>query len=140
MAARKKKQVGKGIVTMRGKGVATGPHLARLRRQSLFLKGVLANINHSLRKDMFRFANKDRIDAISEMAHNILRHGIELKPEHIQELKKHVTLIRTIANRRESVKKKRQALMTQKGGNLFKSLGKIFMNLVVKPISGIVGL
>ena len=140
MTTKRKKQVGKGMVIMRGKGVLTGPHLARLRRQSLFLKGVLANINHGLRKDMLRFANKDQIDTISEMAHNILRNGVDLKPEHIQELKKHATLIRTLANRRQSIKKKREALMTQKGGNLFKSLGKIFMNLVVKPISGIVGL
>ena len=116
------------------------PHLAHLRRQNLFLKGVLANINYGLRKDILRFANKDQIDAIREMVHNILRNGIDLKPEHIQELKKHATLTRTLANRNQSVKKKREALATQKGSNLFTSLGKIFMNLVAKPISGIVGL
>ena len=74
------------------------PHLARLRRQNLFLKGVLANINHGLRKDILRFANKDQIDAIREMVHNILRNGIDFKAEHIQEIKKHATLTRTLAN------------------------------------------
>ena len=126
------------MTRIRGKGVVVGSHLVRLRRQSLFLKGIFANINHSLRKDMLRFANEDQINAISEIAHNILRNGIDLKPEHIQEMKKHAPMIRTIANRNNSLKKKEEVMMSQRGGNLFKSLGKIFMNLVVKPISGIV--
>ena len=87
---------------MRGKGVATGPHLARL---TLIMDS---------KRTCFDF-KKDQIDAISEVAHNILRNGIDFKPEHIQELKKHAALIRSLANRKQSVKKKREALVTKKG-------------------------
>ena len=67
---------------------------------------------------MIKHANKDQVNAVSEIVLNLLKNNVPLTPVTMARLKPYKQTLRKIGNRAVSLKKRRQALTNQKGGRL----------------------
>jgi len=52
--------------------------MKRLRRQRRFLTGILKEANRKKRQQMLQYADKDQINAVSEMVFNLLKKRIPI--------------------------------------------------------------
>ena len=77
--------------------------------------------------DMLRHANKDQINAMSEVVLNLLKNNIPLSPVTMAKLRAHRRSLCIIGQRRSSLKKRRQTLQKQKGGQLWKALNTVLL-------------
>lgn len=68
------------------------------------------------RKDILRHCSPDFLQALSEVALNLLKGNIPLSQRQYKTLKSKKKIIRLLGHRKTSLKQKRQALMTQSGG------------------------
>ena len=92
--------------------------MERIRRQKTFLKAITAAAYRNARKDLIKHANKDQINAISEIVMNLLKNNVPVSPVTMARLRPYKHILRQIGNRAVSLKKRRQALIQQKGGKL----------------------
>ena len=88
----------------------------RLRRNVDFLR-MLAKGNSTKRKRLLACAHKDLIQCISECALNVLKGNVKLSSVDLKRIKRHRKLVRTLAEKKTALKKKRE-LLIQKGGGL----------------------
>jgi len=79
--------------------------MKRLYRQRSFLEAVLQEANRKKRLDLLQHANADQINAISELALNLLKNNIPLTPEIMATLHPHKEVLRSLSQRRLSLKK-----------------------------------
>ena len=99
----------------------------RLYRQAGFLKSVLHEANQHKRQQHLQYANADQINALSELVMNTLRGAVSQGPLTIRRLKPYANQLRLIANPRQSVKRRRQAMIQQVGkGLLWKELRRCY--------------
>lgn len=96
---------------------------ARMHQHETFLK-LIAATSPRQRKAMLESASPGQILAICETALNILNQLIPLSEGQIQKLHRHRHIIRTLADSKVSVAKKRSHLLKQKGG---------FFTLLIPP-------
>ena len=52
----------------------------RIRRQKTFLKAITSAANRNGRKDLIKQANKDQVNAVSEIAMNLLKNNVPVTP------------------------------------------------------------
>ena len=105
--------------------------MKRFKRQLPFLKSVLQEANSMKREEMLKHANADQINAMSEVVLKLLKNKIPLKPELMSKLRPHKNTLRELSKRKNSVKKRREVLMSQKGSGLIKSRS-IYSTLLFK--------
>ena len=94
----------------------------RIRGQKTFLKAITAAAHRNARKDLIKHANKDQINAISEIVLNLLKNNVPVSPVTMARLRPYKYVLRQIGNRSVSLKKRRQSLIQQKGGKLWHGL------------------
>ena len=97
-----------------------------MERQKPFLKSLLNEAEHKKREQLLRYANKDQINAISELVMNTLRSKVPIAPKVIKGLKPHRSLMYQLTNKRNSMKKRKHLLVSQKGGGFWKGLGECY--------------
>ena len=97
--------------------------MKRLRQNNGFLRSILNEANQKRREVMLEHANKDQINTISEMVLNLLRNKkFPVTPKIMQQLKRHIGVLREIGKRQNSLKRRRNHLIQQKGAGLWKGL------------------
>ena len=96
--------------------------MERIRRQKTFLKAITSAANRNARKALIKHANKDQVNAVSEIVMNLLKNNVPVIPVTMARLRPYRQVLRQIGNRAVSLKKRRQALINQKGGKLWNGL------------------
>ena len=96
--------------------------MKRLRRQLPFLRSVLQEANRFKRQELLQHANADQVNAVSELALNLLKNEIPVTPSIVAQLRPYKKVLRDLGRRQHSVKKRRQWLITQKGRGSFQGL------------------
>ena len=102
-----------------------------LRRRP-FLQSVLKEANRKKRQQMLTYANADQINAISEMVLNLLKRRVPVKPQTLDKLKRHNTVLREVGRRRNSLKRRREHLLKQTGQGFWSGLGDCFKACCVR--------
>ena len=96
--------------------------MKRIRRQWGFLRTLLDEAKHQTRKDILQHANKDQINAVSEIVLNTLRGHHPVPPSVVVRLRKYKKPLRNLIQRKHSVLKRRKVLQAQKGSGFWKAL------------------
>ena len=86
--------------------------MKRIQRHWPFLKAVLQEANRFKRQEMFFHANADQINALSEVVMNFLKNKIRHSQSVTRPLKPYKTPLRSLARRKNSVKRRRQVLLS----------------------------
>ena len=102
--------------------------MKRLKRQLPFLRSILNRANGNRRNDLLKHANKDQINAVSEMVLNLLKNNINISPVTMAKLRPFRKSLRQIGARSQSLKKRKRTLQNQKGGRLWSALGSVLNN------------
>jgi len=88
-----------------------------------FIQEILNEANRFKRQDKIRHANKDQINALSEITLNLLKKNIPVSNKTIGRLKPHKNLLRSMAKKGASLKQRKNLLLKQRGGGgLWKGL------------------
>ena len=96
--------------------------MKRLYRQLPFLQSVLQQANRMKRQDYLQHANADQINAVSELALNLLKNRIPVTPEIMAKLRPHKETLRGLSRRSHSLKRRRNLLLEQRGNQFFQGL------------------
>ena len=96
--------------------------MKRLRRQLPFLRSVLKEANRFKRQELLQHANADQVNAVSELVLNLLKQNIPVTAATMNQLRPHKNVLRNLARRKHSLKKRRKWLVVQKGRGLWKGL------------------
>lgn len=99
--------------------------MKKLKRQLPFLRSILKQANQNVRKDLIRHANKDQINAVSEMTLNFLKNNIPVSPVTMARLRPYRDKLRKLGSRSLSLKKRRRILENQRGGAFWKGLDTV---------------
>ena len=99
-----------------------GVVMKRIRRQRPFLETVLREGSRHTRQALLQHANADQINVISELTLNLLKRHIPITPATLAKLKRHKVVLRNIARRKHSIKRRREELAKQKGAGVWKGL------------------
>ena len=76
--------------------------MKRIRRQWGFLRSLLDEAKHKTRKDILQHANKDMINAVSEIVMNMLRGNHAVPPSVVARLRKYKTPLQQLMKRKHS--------------------------------------
>lgn len=99
-----------------------------LRKNALLLK-LLSKATPVASKAILKTGDRDLINALCECSLNVLKGNVPLTCRQKKRLSRYKSTLRELANRKYSVKKKRQALM-QKGG---------FLQYLIEPVVAAIG-
>ena len=99
-----------------------GVVMKRVRRQRPFLETVLREADRKKRQALLQHANADQINAVSELTLNLLKRHIPVTPATLAKLKRHKGTLRNIARRKDSIKRRREELVKQKGAGFWNGL------------------
>ena len=100
--------------------------MSRFARQRGFLKSILNEAKHKERQQQLNHANKDQINAVSELVLNFLKFNIPTPPHVIKQLAPYKKSLRDIAKRSHSVKRRKNILKQQTGGGFWKGLNHCY--------------
>jgi len=106
--------------------------MKRLRRQRRFLTSILKEANRKKRQRMLQYANKDQINAISEMVFNLLKKRIPIDATTYGKLKRHKKVLREVGKRKNSIKRRREHLLSQNGAGFWSGLRGCFRACCVR--------
>ena len=99
---------------------------ARLERQAPFVKSLVdAHSRPRMREALLQHANKDQINALSDIVLNTLRHHVPLDPPLTARLRRYKKPLRDLSNRKASVTKRKNILLRQKGKGFWKGLQQV---------------
>ena len=88
---------------------------ARIKRNALLLR-ALYKATPQKQKDILIHASPDLIQALCEIALNLLKGNIPLNPVQYRKLKKQKKIIRLLADKKTGLKRKHHVLKNQTGG------------------------
>lgn len=100
--------------------------MRRFHRQQPFLKSLLQEADHQQRQEKLVHANKDQINAVSELVLNVLKRNVPTTSHVVRQLSPYKSALRALTKRRHSVKQRRNILQAQKGGGFWKGLNHCF--------------
>ena len=106
--------------------------MKRMRRNLPFLKSVLNEANRYMRQELLQHANSDQINTMSEMVINVLKNNIPIPAPLMVRLKRHKKVLREVGKRTNSIKRRREHLMSQKGSGFWKSLNDVFCQCLTR--------
>ena len=89
---------------------------------------ILSLATPQARKQLVHEGNRELIDCVSECCANILKGNVPLTPKQKSILCKHKSKLRTVAQKKVSLKKKKEII--QKGG---------FLGAILGPVASILG-
>ena len=92
------------------------------KKNLTFLKSILNEKNRYQRMEKLLHANKDQINAVSEMTLNLFKNHVPISQAGLKTLARYKTPLRTLGNRKASLKTRRNVLMTQSGAGFWKGL------------------
>ena len=102
-------------------------NIQRLERQRPFLESILIKqAKPHEREHRLDHANKDQINAVTELVLNFLKRHIPTSPHVVRQLSPHKNVLRALARRRNSAKQRRELLKAQTGGSFWKHEKKKF--------------
>ena len=87
----------------------------RIKRNAVLLK-ALYHATPQKRKDIIAHCSPDFLQALCEIALNLLKGNIPLAPSQFRNLKRQKKIIRLLADKKIGLKRKHQVLKKQKGG------------------------
>ena len=99
--------------------------MERIHRQKPFLKAITSATNRNRRNALIKHAHKDQVNAVSEIVLNLLKNNVPVTPVTMARLRPYKQTLRKVGNRSVSLKKRRQALINQKGGRLWNGLSTV---------------
>ena len=94
----------------------------RMVRQKPFLKSILREANRNKRKALVDYANKDQINAVSELVLNTLKGRVPISEATRKKMARHKGALRKLAKRTTSLKAKKRLLNAQRGGGFWQGL------------------
>ena len=97
----------------------------RIRRQVPFLQSLLTQAKTKQRQAVLRTANKDQINAVSDLVLNALKRNFTLPPHVVARARRYKTVLRRLADRKVSLKRRHALLLRQKGGGFWNSLDHV---------------
>ena len=90
----------------------------RIKRNAVLLK-ALYHATPQKRKDIIAHCSPDFLQALCEIALNLLKGNIPLSASQYKKLKSQKKIIRLLADRKTGLKRKHQVLKKQSGGFIF---------------------
>jgi hypothetical protein len=108
----------------------------RLGRHEETIK-LLSSSKPGVAKAIIEKGDKDLILCLSEIALNVLKGNVPLRPQHKAKLCKHKTALRTLVKKSTSIKGKRRIL--QRGGFLGAVLAPLLGGLASAVLPGLFG-
>lgn len=106
--------------------------MKRLHRQRPFLESILKEANRLKRQDMIQHANADQINAVSELVLNLLKRRIPLDPPTTAKLRRYKTVLREVGRRKNSLRRRKEHLLTQRGSGFWKGLHTVYCQCLQK--------
>lgn len=98
----------------------------RLQRQAPYLKTLFDASRAPRRRNLLlRHANKDQINAVSELVLNTLKNNVPLTPPLTAQLRRYKNVLREVGKRKNSLKRRRQHLLNQKGHGFWTGLRQV---------------
>ena len=98
----------------------------RLEREVPFLNSLMNAHSHPrLRQQLLQHANKDQINAISEVVLNTLKSNVPLDPPLMARLRRYKDPLRQVGRPRTSVARRRNVLLQQKGKGFWIGLKEV---------------
>lgn len=94
----------------------------RMVRQRPFLQSILQEANKKRRAALIDYANKDQINAVSELVLNTLKGRVPISQATHSQLARHKNTLRKLARRTSTLKARKKLLQAQKGGGFWKGL------------------
>lgn len=107
----------------------------RLFKQEPFLQ-LLARSTSKQRSELLKHAKREELKALFEICLNIIRGNFPIDDKHFKQLKKHRNVLRSLGDRKVTLKRKKQ-LVSQEGGAiraLVTTVGSLILPLLVKLI------
>ena len=90
--------------------------MVRIKRQVSFLQSLVRQAKGKERDALLRAANADQINAVSEMVLNVLTNDqFPVRPDLVARLRLHKKAMRELRKKKNSVKRRREILLKQKG-------------------------
>ena len=100
--------------------------LVRIKRQVPFLQSLVHQAKGKERDALLRSANADQINAVSEMVLNVLNNDqFPVRPDLVARLRPHKKALRELRKKKNSVKRRREILLKQKGGRFWNTLDRV---------------
>ena len=94
-------------------------------RKNLMILRKLSKSKPKVRKEFLKHADKELVRCICECAHNTIYNNVPVTKPQLKRLSRHKRMLRRLAKKGESWKKKKQAIVRQKGGFLLPLLAPI---------------
>ena len=101
---------------------STSMKMEQLQRQRPFLESILKESNRFKCPELLRHANKNQINAVSEMVLNLLKNNIPVKHQTLRSLQRHKKVLRKVGTRKNLLKRRRQHLLKQTGSGFWRGL------------------
>ena len=90
-----------------------------------FLKSILNEKNRYRRMEKLVHAKKDDINAVSELAVNLLKKNIPVPQNSLKKLVRYKAPLRELGKRANSLKKRREVLLNQTGAGFWRGLNNV---------------
>lgn len=100
--------------------------MQRIKLQVPFLWSLVQAAKGKQCKALLRSANKDQINAVSELVLNALTNPhFPIRPDKVARLRPHKKALHELRRKRNSVKRRREVLLNQKGGRFWIGLDRL---------------
>ena len=100
-------------------------------KKNLPLIKALTTCKHRDQRQFLKVADPEIIHSICDIALNVLKGRVPIKPGLKKKLSKHKNVLRRLVKPKQSLKTKRQLLVSQKGGGPFGALIKLLANALL---------
>ena len=98
--------------------------MSLFQRHRGFLQSLLREANAKRRNVMLDLANKNQLNALSEMVLNVMKQNVPIQPKTIQKLKRYKNVLQALRLRHTSLKRKREQLKKQTGRGFWQGLNE----------------
>ena len=97
-----------------------------------FLKSILREKDRHKRMEKLLHADKEDINAVSDLSLNFLKQNIPVSQPVVKGLKRHKNDIRELGRRKTSLKRRREILMNQKGTGFWRGMNNVLCSCYKK--------
>ena|SRR5687768_7953691 len=108
--------------------------MSRISKHGAFLH-YLVRAKPKERNTLIKHASKVELNSVCEVCKNILAGRIPVRGQHHRRLCRYKNIVRTLANKRVGVERKRRILQQQSGGALLPLLAPLVIPLIGSLIS-----
>ena len=91
-----------------------------------FLQSLLREANAKRRNVMLDLADKNQLNALSDMVLNVMKQNVPIQPKTIQKLKRCKNVLQELRLRQTSLKRRREQLKKQTGRGFWQGLNECY--------------